>query len=67
MLLHYVFENQLTYDKVKASLKVGTFLGHSVYFFSANWRTASLLFSVLDLTCEINWRDCGNLLRLIFS
>jgi len=33
---------------------VGTFGGHSVYFSSANSRTASLLFPVLDLTYEIN-------------
>jgi len=54
MLLHYFFENWLRFDKVKGSLKVGNFLGHRVYFSSANLRTASLLFSVLDLTYEIN-------------
>jgi len=63
MLLHCIFENQLRFDKVKASLKVGTFWGHSV---NANWRTASLLFSVLDFTYEMNGCDCSNLLRLIF-
>jgi len=36
MLLHYFFENWLTFDKVKTNLKVGTFLGYSVYFSSAN-------------------------------
>ena len=54
MLLYYFFENRLRFDKVKASLKVGTFCGHSVYFSSANSQAASLLFPVLDLTYEIN-------------
>ena len=44
MLLHYVFENWLRFDKFKASLKVGTFLGHNVYFSSANSLTASYCF-----------------------
>jgi len=39
---------------------VGTFLVHSVYFSNANSRTASSLFSVLDLTYEINWCDCAH-------
>ena len=52
MLLHDFFENRLRFDKVKESLKVGTFLGHSVYFSNANLRTASLLFLVLDLNYE---------------
>jgi len=51
MLLHYFFENRLRFDK---SLKVGTFWGHSIYFSSANSRTAALLFPVLDLTYEMN-------------
>jgi len=46
---------RLRFDKVKESLKVGTFSGHSVaYFSNANSPTASLLFSVLDLTYDIN-------------
>jgi len=32
MLLHYFFENRLTFDEAKASLNVGTFFWHSVYF-----------------------------------
>ena len=54
MLLHYCFEYRLRFDKVKESLKVGTFWGHSAYFSNANSRTSSSLFSVLDLTYEIN-------------
>jgi len=50
MLLHYFFENRLRFDKVKASLKVRNFWGHSAYFSSANSRTASLMFPMLDLT-----------------
>jgi len=38
---------------------MGTFLAHSVHFSNANSRTASLLFSVLYLTYEINSCDCA--------
>ena len=49
------FKNRLRFDKVE-EFKSGNFLGTQciAYFSNANSRTASLLFSVLDLTYEIN-------------
>ena len=61
-LVQFWFPHYLEY----VLLLTNNFLTYCLIFSNANSRTVSLLFSMLDLTYDINWCDCANLLWLIF-
>ena len=65
------FENRLRFDKVTESLKVGTFLRHSVYTNYTNvaydWLTYNMASATLTVEGYSKWHHCHLMYQCIHS